>query len=249
MGGAEAPYGAIMPAAWPTPLLWAGIFLSAVTLGWAILLTSRGNSPIPVVAWVGGLLCVFVEPLSDALCLAWHPVIGQSTAFVAFGVHVPWHIVSFYAPYYFIPAGLTMTWRRAGALTARRFWSTFAVMVFLALVWEAAPLEAGVWIYYGPQPLTLFHMPVWFTFVNATCLLSAALVTAYLDARGTEAKTLGLALIAPPCVQAAVTAGCGWPIADALHSAAPAPLIWITSFIVMGLCIIVSRAGFNALAR
>lgn len=168
-----APFDAVMPAQAQSIML--GLVVAAlivtVLVGMRLALTHRSWLPICMI--VGGFLCAFMEPLITNLGHVIHPEIGQLVAFKTADRAIPLHIVLIY-PVYFCAAFFPMYSRITGQGFTRAYvWRAYLITCALAYLLEIVPVSIGLWVYYDQQALWVWEsgMPLFWTFVNACCVL------------------------------------------------------------------------------
>jgi hypothetical protein len=125
------------------------------------------KSPIVIFMMLGGLTTTLVEPLLDIIGLAWHPMVGQNTAFELIGRPIPVWVVAVYLMYFGGLGSLNYLAFKKGVST-RGVWLWFCVPVLLDIVMEEIMMHFVLYIYYGQQPLILIqHFPLWWAPCNS----------------------------------------------------------------------------------
>lgn len=165
------PRELVMPAALQhSSLVFSGTVFAVFVL-LALWKALARREPLLLFCVVGGVASGFAEPLCDVIGMIYHPEIGQITAYQAIGRQIPWHVVLLLSWYY---AGFA--WLLAGPVGARMtrtaFWGLFGALVVFSTVLEIAPVQQGLWKYYGEQPFTVAGMPLWWFVANAVSALA-----------------------------------------------------------------------------
>ncbi|QDX80652.1 hypothetical protein B9N43_04970 [Denitratisoma sp. DHT3] len=174
----EAPREMIMPAA--TQLGFLSIFgaIFGILLLLSVWQAATRREPLLLFLLIGGCAMAMLEPICNVLAGAYHPEIGQITAFESISRKMPWHIVVLYADYYALFGLAFMRYRELG-MTRRGFWRVFWITAVLAFMLEVIPVHyTGLWAYFGPQPFNIGGLPLWWYVVNPTCLIGGCAFTA-----------------------------------------------------------------------
>ena len=125
------------------------------------------KNPIVMFMMLGGLTTTLVEPLLDIIGLAWHPMVGQNTAFELIGRPIPLWVIAVYLMYFGGLGSLNYLAFKKGVST-RAVWLWFCVPVLLDIVMEEIMMNFDLYIYYGKQPLILMqHFPFWWAPCNS----------------------------------------------------------------------------------
>jgi hypothetical protein len=215
------------------PLLLIGIL--------AFRYAQRNRTMLPFQLLLGGLICMFIEPVVDVLGLCYFPHQGSWAAFRAFNVTIPLYMVPVYMWFVGGQAFLVYQMLERGMTRSQifRIWLTLA-LVNGAL--ETPGLLIGVYTYYGDQPFQFLGLPWWWTFGNALMPITAAVLVFKLRPYLTGYKSL---LIIPlvPMADGLTNGAIGWPTWLALNSGLgyaatyPAAIIsfgfaWIATYVL-----------------
>jgi hypothetical protein len=196
----------------------------------------RGEALLPAVV-VAAVVTNLDEGVADHLGFVWYSDIDQSTWYRSF---VPMPV--FMLPAYIVVfAGLfTLVLRFIeGERTRRSFVTTALVCWAVNLLIEIPLLSTGVYTYYGDnQPLSVEGFPLYWLVLNATGPLVAATVVHRFRSAFTGIRVLLVIPVLPMCY-GAVMGAAGFPIFNALHSAAPRWLVEVAglSTVALGLSI------------
>ena len=152
----------------------------------------KNGSPIVLLILLGGFTNLLVEPFPDTIGAAWHPVIGQNTAYELMGRSIPWWVVINYPAYF--GALVTANYLAfAKGVTMRGVWLWFLVPLVLDLAQEEAMMATNLYYYYGQQPLILINkFPFWWGPCNA---MGAYLIAAVLAFMGPSLRGWKLLLV------------------------------------------------------
>lgn len=208
-----------------------------VALGVAIYLSFRRRSPIPVLCMVGGVLCLYTEPMIDAHLQVWWPEHDQPDVFHAWGRDIGIMLIPILGWYF--GAGTYVRWYFLDKYgSSFRVWWIYMAEVGAAIALEPAAIQLHLWHYYGFQGLRLFGYPIWWPFIGGACgVLAGTLIyklTPYL-------KGWRLALV-PPLVPMAVVAvywSTSWPMFNALNTEAPHAVVYLCSALSVALAVLV----------
>ena len=200
----------------------------------------RTGNPIVLFILLGGFTTVLAEPFLDTIGAAWHPVIGQNTAFELMGRRIPWWVVINYPAYF----GVLVTANYlafAKGVTMRGAWLWFLVPLAIDLAQEEAMMATNLYYYYGQQPLILIHrFPFWWGPSNAMGAYLIATVLAFMGASLRGWKLLLVPVIMPIAYVAAF-AIVGLPSMIAIHTPdvprLASDLAGLSSFVLAGLAV------------
>jgi hypothetical protein len=219
----EIPYG-LTPAD-GAPLVVFGTF---TVLALAVIAEAvrdwrrRGEALLPAVV-VAAVVTNLDEGVADHLGFVWYSDVDQATLYRSF-VPMPVFMLPAYNVFF---AGLfTLVLRFIeGERTRRSFLRTAAACWVVNLVIEIPLLSTGVYTYYGDnQPFSIEGFPVYWLVLNATGPLVAATVVYRFRSAFTGLRVLLVIPVLPMCY-AGVMGAAGFPIFNALHSAAPQWLV------------------------
>jgi len=163
----------VMPALPQSIALSVGALAVAALLVIAIFHCRRYRSIVPVLLLPAGFCTVALEPIVGLLGHGVHPVIGQIPLFTTLGRTIPLHIGLVYTFYYGSMYILLYPKLRDGVITRALAWQLFWGTVVGAFVFEVIPLQAGLWVYYEPQALWIWHggMPIFWVVANAVSVM------------------------------------------------------------------------------
>lgn len=231
------PYG-LTPAP-GAPTLVTGIFtlLAVVVVIEAVRDWRKRGQPLLLAVVVAAVVTNLDEGIADHLGLVWYTDVDQATWYRSF-VPMPLFMLPAYIVFF---AGLcTVVLRFIEANRTRRTFLLLAGVCWAVnLAIEIPLLTTGVYTYYGAdQPLSVGGFPLYWLVLNATGPLVAATVIHRLRGFLTGPRLLLVIPLLPMCYAAVMNAA-GFPIFNALHSAAPGWLVEVAGLvtIVLGLSI------------
>ncbi|MGB1906115.1 MAG: hypothetical protein ACPHN3_02215 [Spongiibacter sp.] len=211
----QAPADLVMPAL-PQLITTVAYGIGAVIFViYALYLSKRHRSAVPLLLLLGSVLTLYLEPVVDLLGNAVHPQIAQYNVLTTNGHPVPLAVLVGYIWYFAALPLLCFDKIRARTLKQNFVWKSYAAVVLTAALVEQIPLHFGVWVYYGYQPFKLGYMPSWWFFVNTTAVIVPFLLTYALIPKLKGLKQIALVLIMPSGAFMGHAAA-GWPMYNAL---------------------------------
>jgi hypothetical protein len=216
------------------------LVVAALVLGvYCVALAIRDHDAVPLLALLGGVVALPIEPLWDPVVHFVFPFNTHPIAFTAFDRPIPLYLAFIYPA--FIGWGSYVGYR----LIQRR--ATVAQLLRVPLVFfigdvfiEIAGIKAGVWHYYGGHAWTVAGWPIYFGVLNGTIPLLGGWLLSVLSPRLPGLSKPAL-LFAVPTAYAGIYAAAGWPTWAALNSNVPAGVTWVAGATTMLLCALVCR--------
>ena len=242
------PYEAVMPAAAQDYMTWFAIAMLSLLVVNAFRMASQYKSALPLLLVIAAGLNIANETLVCYLGHAWHPEIGQNTAFKAFDRSIPWHLALIYG------AGtgslyLSMFQRIVNNNFTREFlWKTWLAVCVIGYLFEIIPVQAGLWIYYDNQAWWFWKggMPAVWPFLNATCMiLPLALIKYFYPMLKGYKQLLVLALSPTGAIMGSLASG--WPFFTAANSAASQLTVELAGTVTVALSLIIVWACIDVL--
>jgi hypothetical protein len=139
---------------------------TAGTLGWLALQARRRRSVLPFAAVAGGLAVgLVVPPIYNYLTLVWFPLNIPLPFVTEFGIRDPLFDALGYVLFIGFGGYLLYTLLLRG-LGAKAVYATFALWGVTDLLLELPFLQAGLYRYYGDQPLQVGGFPLYWVFLN-----------------------------------------------------------------------------------
>jgi hypothetical protein len=192
----------------------------AVLWGFAILLSRRHHTLIPVLIAVGAALSAFMEPIPDALANLWYYEPGQVTIYHAFDSALPLWVFGSYSSFYG-GYGLAMWWLVERGLSRRRVIQIVGVLYVLAVVQEVAGTGVGTYEYYGPQPFRVFDFPIWMSLYNAAIVATIGIGAAKIRRSLPKRDQLLTTVFLVPATIVVGLIGTAFPMINLIHTEAP----------------------------
>lgn len=152
--------------------------LAVLTLFKAAMDAGRTRSWFPLALFLGGGLAVLYEPINDVLGHCFYSEEGMNYVWItSMGRRIPTYIGFCFFFYYYARIWMCMKMLEQGVGTGK-WMRTYFVTVVVAQLFEYIPISLGIWGYYGQnQPLQFGNFPpLWWGFINASCLISIAAV-------------------------------------------------------------------------
>jgi hypothetical protein len=231
---APAPVGLSVSHAASVGFLVILAVLFLVTLCWTLRrLFQRDALPICIV--LAGVVASLLEPTLDVLSMCWYARDNVAVAFTGFGISLPVFCVIGYGFFFGAQAysGLVLLERGADKKT---MWRLYAVWWCVNYILEFVGTHLHAYTYYGPQPFSVFGVPLWFMFINTAMAIVSGTVffVAKPILQGVRA------LWSVPLLTStygALYLGTCWPIFLALHSDVPAFVMWVAAAVSVGLAL------------
>ena len=234
-------------------LFWQHVF----TWGsWAIVLLMlvigyrmgvRQRTPFYVLACLAAGVGAFAEPLYDVAFDLWFYDVhnGQPGAmfshFTAFNIVQPNWSHSGYIILYATACLYAGRMMFEGRFSPKMLFLIWGLEIFASCVFEVIGTGVGVYEYYGPYVLRIWNYPLVIGVLEGTqVILFTVLAVQFWRKVGNNAGLAGLFVIFPITMLGA-NCGLGAPIIIALHlseSAFSVALVWIATFLTIGLCFI-----------
>lgn len=242
---ASAPANLVMPQ--PIESIITVVFgLAAVVIGlYALFLSVRRRSPVPLLFLFGGLFTVMLEAPADILINVTHPPVGQTNAYVTEGVAVPLYVVIAYFSYYGSLAIFLYDRIVAQTISEAMWWKLTAVTAITLVIGESLFTWLGLFHFYGKHPLLIGPMPLWFEGANTASLMVPVLVL-YRIAPVLKGWRQYLILAIMPAVGCAAHFGAGIPayaILGADQAAMPRWLIEASGLASVGFSVLLIWLG------
>jgi hypothetical protein len=227
------PYGLTPAPGAPTLVMAIFTVLAVVVVIEAVRDWRRRGQPLLLAVVVAAVVTNLDEGIADHLGFVWYTDVNQATWYRSF-VPMPLFMLPAYIVFF---AGLCTVVLRF--IEAHRTRTTFLAIAGVCwavnLAIEIPLLSTGVYTYYGAnQPLSVGGFPLYWLVLNATGPLVAATIIHRLRGFFTGARVLLVIPLLPMCYAAVMNAA-GFPIFNALHSAAPRWLVEIAGLVTIAL--------------
>lgn len=221
--------------------------LAFLTVVYAVVLSRRYASWIPVLCCAGGTLAVFTEPLIDSHLQVWWPHHNQPDVLDIWGRQIP--IVGLLAILFYFGAGSYLRWSwLQQARSVKTIWMLFLIEAGVALIMEPMAIKLRIWHYYGDHGLTVFHYPVYWPFIASAAGVATGTVLFKLTPHLTSYRVL-LAVPLVPSVISAIYWFCGWPMYTALNAEPAKGVLILCNLASIGLAVTVVWICTLAVAR
>lgn len=234
------PPEVVIPATLQSAFLWITIALAVAVAGYALFISFRQRSAVPILMVVGGLAAILMEPIVTFLGHAVHPKAGQIMMFETVQRAIPWHIGLGYMAGFGIFYLTLLAKHRAGTLAASTIWKTVLVTAVCYFLGEAIPVSNGLWVYYDYQPLWLWKgtAPLTWNILNATCMLTS---TTLMLIALPHLKGLAQLLLVPLAAAGAHMGhlGAGYPMFNAMNSTLPHWAIELAGLASVGMAMVI----------
>jgi hypothetical protein len=190
---AQPPWGMTTPA---TPQTIITVVLAVVVAAFvvaALIDWRRSGSPAFLLMLVGGYICSFNEATVDVLGHCFFPVDGV-IGYTAFGRPIPvWVILAYVVFFGGLSYVMALAFKRGAS--HRAMWYGIGIFGVLNVLLEIPMLRAGLYVYYGNQPLTIGGFPVSWLVINSLGSLFGAVVVVRLSWFFTGARQLLLVFV------------------------------------------------------
>jgi hypothetical protein len=216
------------------------------TVGWMLLQARRRRSALPLAALGGGLLVgAIVPPIYDFLTLVWFPSNIPAPFVTEFGMKDPTFDALGYVLFIGFGGYLLYTQLLKG-IGARAIYMTFALWAVTDLLLELPFLHAGLYRYYGDQPLLIGGFPLHWVFMNGFVpSLTGVLMYATTELLPCSRRAAAWRVAACPALAAGLLMIPIFPVAAALHADVAS---WVRVVAAL-VTIAASASGTLALAR
>ncbi len=167
------PRDAVVPADIQLYSLVFSVSVLIVALKWARRISRRYRTAMPFWLLLAGFCAVPLEAVVCNLGHAWHAAIGQITLYAAVDRFIPLYFGFVYA-WYFGGVYISALPRIIeNSFTTSGVWKLYFLTCLIVYAIEPYFIQHGMWMYYGNQPLWIWKggQPLFWTFVNATCIL------------------------------------------------------------------------------
>lgn len=211
------------------------VAIGVVAVAYALYLSRRTASWLPVLCLLGGALCITIEPLCDSHLQLWWGDFRQPDIIAAWGRHVPVMAMVIVSWYY--GAGAYFTWRWLQRGDGSKIWYLYLGEVATALVMEPVAIKLNLWHYFGEHGITIFGYPAYWPFVAAGCSAAAGVLLYLVGPFLPGWRILAVAALVPMTVSAVYWA-CGWPMYIAVNKAPAELVLWLMNGVSIGLSLL-----------
>ena len=192
----------------------AAIVALTLMIMWAWRDDARSGSRLGPFVIAGGALAAIQEPLVDCLGHIW--LRTDMPAFTTFARPMPVWAVFAYGTFYGLFAYVFYRIARRGGSRHELRRAVIAVVLY-NLVAEPVLVGLDLYVYYGPQPLTVAGLPMHGPFINVTGMVLASLVMVT-QPNWFAGRRAALALLLVPACVVGGSLAAGLPVFTALNS-------------------------------
>lgn len=214
-----------------------GAVFFVASAGWAANESRRLSTWIPILALAGGVVAALEEPWINAMIQLWYPRDSPLVVFTAMEHAQPLYVFLVYPG--FVGLGAYVVYRSLVAHPdGRHLWRFFAGIVIMDLVFEFPTTAAGVFHYYGSQPMQILAdgWPFWVAPVNAAGPIVAGWLIFRLVPILTSGQRAVVVVALPPLAYAGVYGAAGWPVYTLLKTDVPEPARWAAAVVTIAIC-------------
>ncbi len=222
-----------------------GAIFFVASAAWAANESRRLSTWIPLLALMGGFVAALEEPWINTMIQLWYPRDSPLIVFTAMEHAQPLYVFLVYPG--FVGLGAYVVYRSLVKYPdGRHLWRFFAGIVVMDLAFEFPTTAAGVFYYYGNQPMQFVGdgWPLWVAPVNAAGPILAGWLMYRLVPMLTGASRALVVVALPPLAYAGVYGAAGWPVYTLLKTDVPMATRWVAACITIALC-----AGIVALIK
>lgn len=234
----------VVDPSWPTNptinlIFTAGSGLAVLAgLVMAVRYYRREGTVAGFTCLAGGAVASLFEPLTAANGFVYYPRQEQITLFAAYDVKIPLFLTLSYTAE--IGLGAMAVWRLLlGGGGPRAITKVWLIVALGDVILETPALLLHVFYYYGPQPLDLWGMPMYWAVLDGALGILPGVVI-YLCGEGGHdwARKAWHQLVIVALFPSSVAffyVGAGWPIWTLMHTDLPEPWIWAGSLVTVAL--------------
>lgn len=218
---------------------WAGGF-ALLVLPWVFKKLTKENDSVPLMMWLGGLVCSLLEPMLDHMGHLWWSVNLPGPVYKGYGLEIPLLI----PPCYVFFIAMTGYWAYTKMKQGLDVKGVFKVWLWIAMsdvIMEIPGTATGAYQYYGDTPFKVFGFPLAWGWLNGTSMLMVGfllwLVAPYLQ---TGWRRL-LVVLVPVIGMGAAYGMVAWPYFIALNWPQPVWATYLWTLFSLALALITTR--------
>lgn len=241
----ELPYDLAAHPVFSWLFMAVGAVFFAASAAWAAYESRRLSTAIPILALIGGVVAALEEPWINTMIQLWYPRDSPLIVFTAMEHAQPLYVFLVYPG--FVGLGAYVVYRSlVKHPDGRHLWRFFVGIVVMDLAFEFPTTAAGVFYYYGNQPMQLVGdgWPFWVGPVNSAGPILAGWLMYRLVPILTGARRAIVVVALPPLAYAGVYGAAGWPVYTLLKTDVPMAARWAAACVTVVLC-----AGIVALIK
>jgi hypothetical protein len=193
-------------ATWFT--IWAGGF-AFLALPWVFKKLFKDQDAIPLMMWLGGLICSLLEPMLDHLGHLWWSHNLPGAAFSGYGLNIPYLIPPCYVFFIAMTGYWAYTRMKQGIGVAGAFKVWFMISM-TDVIMEIPGTSTHAYTYYGDAPFTVLGFPLAWGWMNGVSMFMVGFLL-YLVAPRLKGLQKGLVLLVPISAMGAAYGITAWP--------------------------------------
>ena len=212
--------------------------LALATIWYAVKLSKRERTLLPVYILIGAALACFYEPLGDFLAHVTYAESNQVNYIASYGFLVPLWVLPTYILFFGYPTLFLMEKIEKG-VTLQWWMVVFVVSVIGSWIFEIPMIALEFQSYYGDNaPFKLLGYPIWMGFVNAATMSIVATAAFFLKHSWVGTKFPSSYIVLIPLLVAGANVGSGLPASFALNSSNHSGLVNVMACMAMLLSLI-----------
>lgn len=213
-------------ATWFT--IWAGGF-AFLALPWVFKRLFKDRDSIPLLMWIGGLVCSLLEPMLDHLGHLWWSNNLPGISFEGYGLKIPYLI----PPCYVFFIAMTGYWAYHKMKQGLGVGGAFKVWFMIAMtdvIMEMPGTSTHAYTYYGDAPFTVFGFPLAWGWMNGVSMFMVGYLL-YLVAPRLQGPSKLFIVLVPVSAMGAAYGITAWPYFLALNWPLP---VWAAYAATLG---------------
>ncbi|MDI3258176.1 MAG: hypothetical protein QJR02_00400 [Sinobacteraceae bacterium] len=229
-------------ATWFT--IWAGGFAFLV-LPWVFKRLLKDQDTIPLLMWIGGLVCSLLEPMLDHLGHLWWSHNLPGPAFAGYGLKIPYLI----PPCYVFFIAMTGYWAYHKMKQGLDVAGAFKVWFMIAMtdvIMEIPGTSTHAYTYYGNAPFTVLGFPLAWGWMNGVSMFTVGYLL-YLLAPRLRGWSKTFVLLVPISGMGAAYGITAWPYFLAINWPLPTWAAYLATLASLGITLLTVRLIGEAL--
>ena len=218
--------------------IWAGGF-ALLVLPWILKKLFKDKDSIPLMMWIGGLICSLLEPMLDHLGHLWWPLNLPGPAFVGYDLNVPLLIPPCYV-FFIAMTGYWAYFRIKSGLSVPGVFFVWLCISLTDVIMEIPGTFTQAYQYYGETPFKILGFPLCWGWLNGTAMFTVGFLL-WLLAPYLKGWNKGLILLVPVIGMGGAYGMTSWPYFMALNWPMPVYATWLCATFSLVLCLIVVR--------
>ncbi len=153
-------------ATWFT--IWAGGF-AFLALPWVFKKLFKDHDAIPLLMWIGGLVCSLLEPMLDHLGHLWWSHNLPGPAFSGYGLNIPYLIPPCYV-FFIAMTGYWAYYKMKQGMTTGGAFKVWFLISMTDVIMEIPGTSTHAYTYYGDAPFTVLGFPLAWGWMNGASM-------------------------------------------------------------------------------